>query len=174
MRSLGTLGALSLLLAACEVPSGHRPEEPEMFVSAVFEGLDPEIVWTVLELELGKKGFEIDPHLTNRKTGDFETRWTEYLMPFRFEGKRKKLVGKIVEVPERPGWFQVKTLMWVQRNADLENPMDSRKAIWQDEAPDTVASEVFLFAVERHFPAPGGGASPVRPSPAGPAGPYDR
>jgi hypothetical protein len=149
MRIAGFL--ILVLLVACEMPRQTRPDEGSWYSSRGFEALDGELVWTMLDLELSKRAHDLDPTLCNRTTGDFETRWVTNLHPFRYEGTRTKYLGRIEPVAEQPGWYRVRALVWVQRNADLKDPMDERKAIWQDDAPDEAATEVFLFAMDSHF-----------------------
>lgn len=154
MRTAGLL--ILVLLSACEMSRQKRPDEESWYSSRGFEALDEELVWTVLELELSRRGHDLDPTLCNRGTGDFETRWVTNLHPFRYEGIRTKYLGRIEPVAEQPGWFRVRALVWVQRNADLKEPMNEGKAIWQDDAPDEAATEVFLFSMDSHFqPVPG-------------------
>ncbi|MCU0726711.1 MAG: hypothetical protein MUE73_13145 [Planctomycetes bacterium] len=149
-------GALMILVlfTACEIPESNRPEEKSWYSSQGFEALDEDLVWMVLELELSRRGYTLDPMACDRITGDFETRWITNLNPFRYEGRRTKYVGRVEAVADQPGWFRVRGLVWTQRNADLKDPMDPLKAIWQDDAPDDTATEVFLYSMVSHFETP--------------------
>ena len=116
------------------------------------EALDIQILWPVLIEEVERTGFQIDRDKTNRATGEFETRWRMELAPFRYEGRRKKIVGVAREMPEGSGEFAVRVQVWTQRNADIENPMDPSLAIWQDTEPDTSTTDDLLYRIRQHFP----------------------
>jgi hypothetical protein len=154
MRIAAPLLAMLLLpplLAACEVPHGVRPEEDEMLPSEPIDAMDMELLWAILETEIERTGLKLDELESSQRTGEFESYWQNSLSVFRYEGRRRKLLGKVLAEPGRPGRFRVLATIWVQRNADIEDPGNPEKAIWQDEPPDVASTRVFLYAVEQHF-----------------------
>jgi hypothetical protein len=145
--------ALALLaLAACEMPRGTRPTEGQMSGIVGLEAVDMQILWPLLMEEIDRTGFQLDRDKTHRETGEFETRWRMELAPFRYDGRRKKIVGVAREMPEGSGEFTVRLQVWTQRNADIEDPMDPSKAIWQDVEPDTATTDDLLYRIRKHFP----------------------
>ena len=149
---------VALLLTACELPSGSRPEEEEMTAITGLEALDMEVLWPILMKEVGESGFILDRDKTNQITGEFETRWRLELAPYRYEGLRKKILGVAREMPEGSKKFTVRLTVWSQRNADIEDPMDPSRAIWQDVSPDKATTDELLYRIRRHFPDYEGGA----------------
>jgi hypothetical protein len=162
MRSPRRLSFLALLvfLSACELPSETRPVADQMFSSREFPAVGMEAVYEVTLAEMRRMGLQVDSSKSNRHAGKFETYWTNFLSPFRYEGRRRKLLGEIKENEAVPGRFRVLATVWVQRNADIEDPLDSSKAIWQDVEPDQTTAERLLMNVERHFPDFGGDTTP--------------
>jgi hypothetical protein len=141
-----------LLLAACELPDQERPEEGDMFAINGLKVIDQEVLWEIVILEVSRSGFQIDRNLTNKNTGEIETKWRMELAPFRYEGRRRKILGVIREQPEGSGTFSVRLTVWTQRNADIENPMDPGKAIWQDTQPDKSTVDDLMYRIQGHFP----------------------
>jgi len=143
---------VALLLSACELPSEERPEEKDMFAIHGLKVGGQEVLWEVVILEVQRSGFRIDQNATNKATGEVETRWRLELAPFRYEGHRRKILGVIREQPEGSGKYSVLLTVWMQRNADIENPMDPSQAIWQDTEPDKATVDDLLYRIKRHFP----------------------
>jgi hypothetical protein len=147
-----------LALAACEMPRGSRPTEGQMSGISGLEAYDMEVLWIVLMREIEGSGFQIDRDKTSMNTGVFESRWRMELAPFRYEGRRKRIVGVARENPPGSQRFDLRLTVWTQRNADIEDPMDPSQAIWQDVEPDTGIVDDLLWRVRKHFPDFRGGA----------------
>jgi hypothetical protein len=141
-----------LVLTACELPRGSRPKEEAMSGIVGLEALDMQVLWPIVMEEIDRTGFQLDRDNTSMTTGEFESRWRMELAPFRFEGRRKRIVGVAREVPVGSGRFNVRLTVWTQRNADIEDPMDPSKAIWQDVEPDTATTDDLLYRIRKHFP----------------------
>ena len=158
MRAAALL-LLTLTLASCELPKGTPPEKSDMAASRELDALGREILWEVIKVEVSRFGFDIDAEVSSEAAGTFETHWINELQPFRYEGRRKKLKGVFEESPDRPGKFRVLLVTWMQRNADMEEPLNPAKAIWQNVDPDMGTTGRILKAIERHFrePDPMGG-----------------
>jgi hypothetical protein len=111
-----------------------------------------EVLWPILIQEVERAGFIIDRDRTSRLTGEFETRWKMELAPYRYEGRRKKVLGVAREMPVGSKTFTVRLTTWTQRNADIEDPMDPSRAIWQDLEPDQAITDELLYRIRGHFP----------------------
>jgi hypothetical protein len=138
-------------LTACELPIGIRPGLADMLESRAIEVPDGELVWEIVKLEFEQAGMGFDMDRTIPSEGTFETHWVEELAPYRFDGRRSRVVGQILPDPESPGFFRVYMTTWVQRNADMDDPFDSQRAIWQDVEPDLGLTRQFIYRIERHF-----------------------
>ena len=154
-----------LVLTACELPHGSKPKEEEMSGIVGLEALDMQVLWPVLMEEIDRTGYQIDRDKTSMASGEFESRWRMELGTHRYEGRRMRIVGVVREVPADSGSFNVRLLVWTQRNADIVDPMDPSKAIWQDVEPDTATTDELLYRIRKHFPdykrSATGGENPI-------------
>jgi hypothetical protein len=153
MKTLWLLVLCTLLLTACEMTESSRPSEGDMLSVEGIKVPDIQVIWELAKKEVERSGYQLDRDATSIHTGAFETRWRLELAPFRYQGRRKKLIGFIREHPEGSGNFSVRATTWTQKNADIENPMDASKAIWQDVEPDNGVTEDFLRRMRGHFPS---------------------
>lgn len=152
MRRFLILIPALLAVAACDMmESQTRPDEDEMTASAVYEVPGREVLWEVTVMELEKAGFQLDLGASDEHAGLFETHWVDTLAPHRYEGKRKKVLGRIVEDEERPGSYRILMTTWSQKNADIKEPMDPSRAVWQDEEPNEGQTEQLLYRIRQHF-----------------------
>lgn len=145
-----------LLLTSCELTQSVRPSEGDMLSVDGIKALDIRVIWEIVKMEVERSGFQLDRDATNMNTGAFETRWRNELAPFRYQGRRKKMIGFVREVPEGSKTFSVRATTWTQKNADIEDPMDPTKATWQDVEPDNGITQDLLRRLRRHFPEYGG------------------
>jgi hypothetical protein len=150
MRTVALILAV-LVLFACELPKESRPEKEQMTASKNLDAIDLNVLWEIVTIEVNRSGFDIDQLKSSSASGQFESHWVNELAPFRYEGRRKKIVGMIEESPGRPGSYRVLLITWVQRNADLEDPLNPAKAIWQNADPDNGNTGQILYRIERHF-----------------------
>lgn len=149
--ALGAI-AFALGLAACDaIPISSKPGDEDMLASRSFSAPAREVVWEVVKSELSHDGFSLDELQSNPGAGRFETSWVDNLAPYRYEGKRKKILGRIEEEPGHPGTFRVMATTWVQKNASVKAPMDPAEAIWQDDTPDDGLTESLLYRIRQHF-----------------------
>lgn len=142
---------LCFVFVGCEMPEEQRPELANMTPGAELPVPGKEVLWVIVLKELEDGGYRILEDKTIESTGDFETRWQDYPSPFRFEGRRVKILGRVEDVEGRPGFSRVRMAAWVQRNADIKDPMNLAGAIWQDIEPDSGTVETLLFRIDSHF-----------------------
>jgi hypothetical protein len=142
---------LCAVFAGCEMPSESRPSLENMTPGEELAVPGPEVLWVITLKELQDAGYRLLEEGTIESTGDFETRWQEFPSPFRFEGRRVKILGRVEEVEGRPGYSRVRMAAWVQRNADMKDPMNTAGAIWQDIEPDSGIVETLLYRIDTHF-----------------------
>lgn len=142
---------LLLFVISCELPNSDRPEPDEMMASSALAAEDMRVVWEIVAMELGQNGYPLDQDASSPGRGTFESHWQVSPAPFRFDGRRKKVVGQIEEVKGSPDRFRVLLSTWVERNADLDNPMDPSRATWQTIEPDDDTTARLLYRIQRHF-----------------------
>ena len=149
-RFVVPLLGIALLVACDAMPRESRPEVDEMLPSEEFAVPGP-VLWEIATREMGSLGFELDASDSDAGSLSFESHWAVRLGPLRYQGFRRKMVGQILEVPSRPGRFVIRATTWVQTNADMKDPLDPGRAIWQDSDPDNAVTEEFFFRIRRHF-----------------------
>ncbi len=142
---------LCSLFAGCEMPEENRPSVENMTPGDELVVPGKEVIWVVTLKELEEGGYRILEDKTLESTGDFETRWQNFPAPFRFEGRRVKIIGRVEDVEGKPGYSRVRMAAWVQRNADMKDPMNLGGAIWQDVEPDSGIVETLLYRIDSHF-----------------------
>ena len=152
MRFLWLPVLIVVLMPSCEMTQSVRPSEGDMLSVDGIQVQDIRVIWEIVKLEAERSGFQLDRDATSMRRGEFETRWRMELAPFRYQGRRKKMLGFVREIPEGSRTFSVRVTTWVQQNADIADPMDPTKAIWQDIEPDVTTSEELLRRIKRHFP----------------------
>ena len=135
----------------CEMSKENRPTVENMTPGTELAVPGKEVIWVITLRELGDSGYRLLEDKTIESTGDFETRWQNFASPFRFEGQRRKILGRVEDVEGNPGFSRVRMAAWVQRNADIKDPMNLRGAIWQDIEPDSGIVETLLYKIEAHF-----------------------
>ena len=138
-------------LTGCETPSENRPGLDDMTPGAEHPVPGKEVIWVVTLKELEDSGYRMLEAKTIESTGDFETRWQDFPSPFRYEGRRLKILGRVDDVEGMPGHSRVRMAAWMQRNADIKDPMNLSHAIWQDVDPDSGTVEVLLYRIDNHF-----------------------
>lgn len=138
----------AFLFVSCNLPDGGRPSEEQMIASRPLDVPGREIIWIWLNQELESAGFRLDSLHSNAAAGEFETQWDALPSPQRYNGIRRKIVGVIVEPVERPGTFVLKLAVWRQRNTDINNPMETSQADWEDEEPDAGMAELIIYRIE--------------------------
>lgn len=142
---------LPVLLLGCELPNSERPDFEDLAASGEISAPGIEAVWEIVMLELHEAQLRIDERETSAAAGKFATGWTNYPSPFRFEGERKQVLGQIVPVEDKAGYYRVHMTTRVQRNADSKDPMDLSRAIWQEMEPDDMVTRQLMYRIERHF-----------------------
>ncbi len=138
-------------LFGCELPSENRPSIENMTPGEELAVPGKEVIWVITLNEIEKSGYQLLNDRTIESTGEFETKWQNFLSPFRYEGRRVKLLGRVEDVEGRPGYSRVRMAVWVQRNADMKDPLSPAGAIWQDMEPDTGIVETLLYRIDSHF-----------------------
>jgi hypothetical protein len=110
---------------------------------------DREFLWDVSKDTLERSGYVLDPDETSHATGVLVTRWKENLAPFRYQGKRDQITLRIL--PVEGGQYEIAVHVRQQRNENLESPLESIKADWEDIEPDMIRTEQILFRVKNYF-----------------------
>ena len=139
------------VLIGCELPKESRPSIENMTPGEELEVPGKQVIWVITLEEIERSGYMLLDDNTVEATGDFETKWQNFMSPFRYEGRRVKLLGRVEDVEDRPGYSRVRMAVWVQRNADMKDPLNPAGAIWQDVEPETGIVETLLYRIDSHF-----------------------
>ncbi len=122
----GFLGVLLL--------SGCQSWVPAPYVDRDFEKTSLDEAWLATLTVVDK---EFDISTSDKSAGSFETAWETNLGSFRYEGKRRRVLGKLSEEDEGT---TVSLRVDVETNTEMDRPLDIRRATWSTEAPDDSAA----------------------------------
>ena len=150
MRTLCLIALLATALG-CSYSTGIRPGEDDMLRSRLMDVPGREIIWEWVRDEISRTDFTLDMERSSPYEGTIETEWLTLLSPQRFDGIRKKVIGKIVEEEDSPGRYRLLLTVWVEQNADIENPMEAIGGEWQEHPPDTSTAELLIYRVEQRY-----------------------
>jgi hypothetical protein len=151
MRTAILLALAVLVSAGCHVSSVTRPDEEQMLATKPMKVPGAEVIWEWVRSELERSDFRLDSERSNLAEGTFESHWVVLPSPQRFEGIRRKAIGKIVENESVPGEFTVLLTVWVQQNADIENPLEPAQGIWEEHEPDSGLAEYLIYRIEQRY-----------------------
>ncbi len=132
--------------SAPEMPS------PESFVeSGTFVCRDFDLLWEVAKVQVCKGEYRIDDDATSLKRRRVVTNWKLDLGYVKNSGKRRR---RFVEFREaegiKEGW-KVAVATVVQRNADMDDPLNPSRADWRKEGSDDEDAERIGFMIESQF-----------------------
>ena len=119
---LGLLLALASALAACAAN--------EAFVrGTVLEGAEFEQLWDRTKEVMAEQGYRSDPQLTRRAEKEIVSLWQTQLAPSRFDGKRRRVHVRFVEM-EKGEW---RADVWIEqdRNTEIGAPLNPFAADWE-------------------------------------------
>ena len=158
--ALTALLAVPVLLAACEGmnnpfgpdPNNAMPGAADFVRSKPLHVPEFQFLWERSRFMLQTDGYGIDGSRTDRGQKMLVSQWKTILAPARYQGRRRRVVMRFEEAGE--GTWISETAVIVQRNEDIENPMEVARAVWKDEPADTRRAEVFVYKLETGFPEP--------------------
>ena len=117
----GWQGLAALALTGIVAGCGTTP----VYVEATYEA-DLDAAWraclTIVDVSY-------DLQTLNKSDGLFHTSWRSELHPFRYEGKRRRVHGRLETVEE--GGTSVAIRVEAEKNADIDAPLDIRRAKWK-------------------------------------------
>jgi len=160
LSRLALVAALVLptLLAACEGmqnplgpnPDNELPEDGDFVRSKPLTAPEFDFLWERSKFMLQTDGYGIDGSRTNREDREIVSQWKTMLAPSRYQGKRRRVVLRFEEGDEGT-WF-AEAAVTVQRNEDIQDPMQIARAVWKSEGPDLPRAEVLIYKLETGFP----------------------
>jgi len=184
--SLALLALLLPVAAGCS-SSGATGE----LRSDGFRAPAKEFVFDVAADVLRKQGFSPSLESSSKETWTVVTHWDTSLQPFSGKGYRQRATVKVLDVPNRPGWYYTETQVVRQMNDNMLEPSNAMVAQWGNETRVDELEQVINRRIEMLF-LPGDVSpqfrerygmpteDPMRlpstqaPSPAAPTGPIPR
>jgi len=146
LHRIALLLPLLFLAASCGT-TGSVFEEESVASGPLTDNYD--FLWDVTKHTLEKKGYVLDRDETDHAARYMETRWRENLAAFRYQGRRDRVMVKFVDAGTDELGIEVRVQQ--QRNENLEHPLESIEAEWEDIEPDKVRTEEILFLVKNYF-----------------------
>ena len=162
LSSLALALALSapVTLGACEAmtnplapnPDNAMPSEGDFVRSKPMSVPEFDFLWERAKFMLQTDRFGVDGSRTSRDDKEIVSQWKTILAPARYQGKRRRVVMRFEEAGE--GKWIASAAMVVQKNDDIQNPMEIARAVWKSDAPDLRRSEVYIYRLETGFAEP--------------------
>lgn len=144
---LAALLALPLLgLGACQ--SGGATGELK---SDGFPSPSKDFVFDVAADVLQKQGFSPSREGSSRQTWTIVTHWDTSLQPFSGQGYRQRATVKVLDVPNRPGWYYTETQVVRQPNDNMLDPSNAMVAKWGTETRVADLEGVINHRIELNF-----------------------
>ncbi len=132
--------------------SGKDMPEPESWLeSEIFLCHDLELLWETAKIQAAKNGFRIDDDATSFTRRRVVTTWKNDLATAQSEGKRRRRFVEFREIKDAKDAWKVRVCTALQRNVDLDSPLDPASADWRQDAPDEEDAERLAFLIESQF-----------------------
>ncbi|MCK6480543.1 MAG: hypothetical protein HUU06_13655 [Planctomycetaceae bacterium] len=132
-------------------PASEMPE-PEGFVeSGTFVCRDFAVLWETAKIQATKNGYYVDDDATSFKGRRVVTTWKLDLATLKNSGKRRRRFVEFREAPGVKDGWKVAVSTVVQRNADMDDPLNPARANWRSDEPDLNDAEKVAFLIEGQF-----------------------
>jgi hypothetical protein len=151
-------GLLTALLALSACQSGPPKGET---ASDGFPAPDRELVFEAALDAMRAQGFTPDRDATSETTGVIVSRWKLSLQPFSSQGYRDQATIQIYDVPNRPGYYNVRSKVVREHNGNMTQPGNPIVAKWGDAERVAEVEQILNQRVELAF-LPGGESSEWR------------
>ncbi len=132
-------------------PANMMPEGHDFVRSKPLAVPEFDFLWERCKFMMQTDGFGIDGSRSSRDKKEIVSQWKTILAPARYQGKRRRIVMRFEEAGER--WIASAAVV-VQRNEDIDNPMEIARAVWKKDDADSRRAEVLIYRLETGFPDP--------------------
>lgn len=134
--------------AAADLP---KPAKEGWITSAGFRVEDFDVLWETAKGQACKGGWRIDDDATTYSKRRIVTAWKTDLSISRGTGKRRRRFIEFEEEKDvKNGWLiHVNTV--VQKNVDIDDPLNPAAAKWREDEPDTEDAERVAYMVGAQF-----------------------
>jgi hypothetical protein len=145
---LCVLSAVLLLpLAACSGGGAATGTAP----SDGFPAPSKDFVFNVAAEVLRKQGLAPSMEDSSRQTWTVATHWKNTPSPFSRTGYRQKATVKVMDVPNRAGYYFTETQLVRQQNNNIKDPSNMLVADWGDEQRDGDGERAINRQIEMQF-----------------------
>jgi len=154
LRGWAFAAALAVAAAGCQALGGSAPDLPApagWVRSDPFEASDVLLVWEACKSRAARDGFRIDDDATTFRGRRVVTLWNTQLATTGNEGRRRRRFVEILDEEGRAGWYRVQAAVVVQRNEDVDDPLNPVSAKWREEAPDLEEAERLSYVIAARF-----------------------
>jgi len=113
------------------------------------------VLWEVSKTQAVLNGFRLDDDATSDRRRQIVTRWKLDLATAKYSGFRRRRFLEFLPRKEPKDAWKVRVATVVQRNADMDDPLNPAKAEWRNAAPDLEDAERIAYIIETQFREPG-------------------
>ena len=138
---------LTLLVAACSGSGAATGTAP----SDGFPAPSKDFVFNVSAEVLRKHGLSPSLEDSSRQTWTVVTHWRNSPAPFSGQGYRERATVKVMDVPDRPGYYFTETQVVRQANNNIVEPSNMMAADWGPEQRHGGREVAINRQIEIHF-----------------------
>jgi len=161
MRALATalLAAGALAPAGCmtdspddySLPASDMPSPSGWVQGQPFPCTDFDVLWETAKIHAVRGGYRIDDDATSQTRRRIVTTWKVELSVRRGDGRRTRRFVEVEPVAGEKDQWRARVATVVQRNVDLDSPLDPANAEWRKSDPDPDDAGQVLWMLEARF-----------------------
>jgi hypothetical protein len=153
------LAALALAAPGCLSDSpddyglraGDMPSPEGWVAGEPFLCHDFDVLWETAKIQAVRGGYRIDDDATTQSLRRVVTAWKTDLSIRRSDGRRtRRFIELRPEEGQKNAW-RARVATVVQRNVDLDDPLNPANAEWRSADPDADDAERVLWLLEARF-----------------------
>jgi hypothetical protein len=133
-------------LRASEMPSPKGWVTGEPFLCHDFD-----VLWETAKIQAVKGGYRIDDDATSQSMKRVVTSWKVDLSIRRNDGRRTRRFLELQAVEGEKNTWRARVCTVLQKNVDLDDPLNPANAEWRNGDPDGLDAEQVLWMLEARF-----------------------
>ncbi|HEU4395322.1 MAG TPA: hypothetical protein VFS92_07130 [Planctomycetota bacterium] len=132
-------------------PASDNPSPDGWVQGEPFPCSDFDVLWETSKIHAVRGGYRIDDDGTSQSRKRIVTAWKVELAPRKGDGCRRRRFIEVQEVEGRKNQWRARVSTVVQRNMDLDDPLNAANAEWRKADPDVDDAERVLWMLEARF-----------------------